>query len=78
MTPDHASLNKKMPDAFLTSHRAREYGCDKLSYFFLDTHVAQLIRIDIRDEQVRAGKGDEQEQTYYDCDNEHRILLSLI
>ena len=29
---------------------------------FLDTHFAQLIRIDIRDEQVRTREGEEQEQ----------------
>ena len=75
--PGVRDVKKKKPDAFLTSRRARECGC-LLSCFLLDTHVAQLIRIDVRDEQVRASEGEEQEQKDCDCDNEHVRLLSYI
>ena len=61
------SLNKKSP-MLRDMHRARETGSLR-SWFSLDTHVAQLIRIDVRDEQVRASEGEEQEQTDWNGDH---------
>ena len=56
-------------------HRARVDG-DDLSYLFLDTHFVQLIWIDIRDEQVRAGKSNEQDYKDRNNDRKHDPLLS--
>ena len=58
--------------------RAREWDTSHLSWFLLDTHVAQLIRIDVRNEQVRASDLGEHKQTNYNGDYEHRFLLSVL
>ena len=52
-------------------HRAIGCGCP-LSWFSFDTHVAQLVRIDVFDEQVCACKDEEQEQDDWHCNDEHR------
>ena len=57
--------------------RAREWNTSHLSWSLLDTHVAQLIWSDVRNEQVRASDQGEHEQTNYYGDYEHRILLSI-
>jgi hypothetical protein len=72
-------LNKKARLPFRLGsvwHRASDVG-SRQSWLFLDTHVAQLIRIDIRDEQVRTGEGEEQEQEDWCNNNQHVILLSI-
>jgi len=42
----------------------------------LDAHVAQIVRIELIEEQVRAGGGQEKEQTNQGCEDQHGNLLS--
>lgn len=64
-----------MPDA-LTMRRARSKGC-RTSYFFLDTHIAQLVRADVRNDHIRSRQREEHEQADHSYDYGHLQLLSL-
>ena len=62
------SLNKK-PGAFF--HLRRAMGWGGLPSLFLDSHVAEFVRVELGNEQVRAREDEQHENENHCCEDEH-------